>query len=95
MFLPFVYWIKAALDSSFSNLDYSLYDGMLLMHMTHSQANFLFLVFLRSTFLVWTEIVTSFLLYMHTKLGLIQVAALVRSISHMVFATEGEEGKQL
>lgn len=86
MFLPFVYRIKAALDSSFSNLDYSPYDGMSLMHMTHSQANFLFVCFffLLSTFLVWTEIVTGFLLYMHTKLGLIQVAALVRSISHMV-----------
>lgn len=45
---------------------------------------FCLFAFLLRTFLVWTEIATSFLLYMHTKLGLIQVAALVRSISHMV-----------
>lgn len=51
---------------------------------THRPIFCLFGFFLLSTFLVWTEIVTGFLLYMHTKLGLIQVAALVRSISHMV-----------
>lgn len=68
MFLPFVYRIKAALDSSFSSLDYSPYDGMLL-HMTHSQAKFLFFLFiffLLSTFLVWTDVVIRFLLYTHT-----------------------------
>lgn len=85
MFLPFVYRIKAALDFSFSNLDYSPYDGMLLTHVTHSQANFLFVCFfcLAPFWFGLKSSPVSF--YTCTRsLALSRLLLWFRSISHMV-----------
>lgn len=97
MFLPFVYRIKAALDSSFSNLDYSPYDGMLLMHMTHSQANFLFVCFFCwAPF--WFGLKSSPVSFYTCTQSLALSRLLLwfaQLVTWSVFATVGEEGKQL